>query len=161
MSKLKRFLYTALVIAFGCGDALGATTANTFIAPQTPQRESVQFTSSSTPGTYATAYTAGANGSVITALVESNTDNSATHVVNCSVFNAATQYISSTAITTTSPASSSWNNIDIFAAWTGLPKDQNGNSFLILVSGDTLQCTFATSITAAKFVVVTALGGDY
>lgn len=153
--------FLALLAIFLPFAAEAALTQNTFIAPQTPERESYQYTNSSTPGTYTTVYTAGANGSVITALVESNTDSSATHVVNCSVFNAATQYTSSTAITTTSPAASSWNNINIFATWTGLPLDQNGNPFLILVSGDTLQCTYATAITSGKFVVVTAMGADY
>jgi hypothetical protein len=151
----------AILLLFLPFPAWAATTANTFIAPQTPQRESYQYTSASTPAAYTTVYTAGANGSIITALIESNTDSSATHVVNCSVYNATIQLTSSTAITTTSPAAGSWNNINIMATWTGLPLDQNGNPFLILVSGDTLQCTYATAITAAKFVVITAIGADY
>lgn len=148
----------ALLLPFA---AEAATTPNTFVAPVTPQRESYQYTSASTPAAYTTVYTAGANGSVITALIESNTDNSATHVINCSVFSSAVQYTSSTAVTTTSPAAGSWNNINIFTTWTGLPVDRNGNPFLVLVSGDTLQCTYATAITAAKFVVLTAIGADY
>jgi hypothetical protein len=158
---MKKYLLIllALLLPFAAG---AATTPNTFVAPVTPQRESFQFTHSITAGTYETVYTAGSNGSVVTALIESNNDSTATHAGECGIFNSSTQYGTSTTLTTTSPgAATSWNNANILSTWTGLPVDQNGNPFIILVSGDTIQCAWATTVTTSQFVVVTAFGGDY
>ena len=138
-----------------------ALTQNKVVTPQTPQREAAQFTHSSTPGTYVTVYTAGANGSKVTGLFLTTNDTAATHLVTCGIFNSATQY-GSNSVTTVEPASG-YNSIDFmsFANWPGLPLDQYGNHTLNLVSGDTIQCTFATTITTSDFVQVTAIGFDY
>ena len=141
--------------------AYAVTTPNSVITAQTPNRGLLQFTHSSTPGTYATAYTGSGNGSKITGVFISNNDSSATHVVTCGVFNSATQYWSYT-VTTTSPASGSYNDIAFLSTWPGLPVDSDGNSYIYLASAsDTLQCTFATTITSSDFVDVGVIAADF
>lgn len=161
MKKLFYFLVALWVMLLPIANAFAATTANSIITAQTPKEAFLQFTNSSSAGTYATLYTGSANGTKITSIFITNSDNSATHVVTCGLFNSATQYWS-TSVTTTSPASGSFNSLDLLGAWTGLPKDSDGNPYIYLNSAsDTLQCTFATAITSAKFINIGAIGADF
>jgi hypothetical protein len=45
--------------------------------------------------------------------------------------------------------------------WPGLPVDSDGNPYIILVSGDTLQATFATALTSTDFVNIVAQCADF
>jgi len=157
MFKRIALLFVLLLVSL---PAFAATTPNTFVSAITPNRGQTQFTSSTTPGTYLTTYTAGTNGSKVVALYVSNNDSSATHVVTCGLFNAATQYASWT-VTTTSPTAGLYINLPMLTSWLGLPMDSDGNPYITMISGDTLQCTYATAVTAAKFVVVHAIVADY
>lgn len=47
------------------------------------------------------------------------------------------------------------------ANWPGLPLDSDGNPYLYLVSGDTLQCTYATALTTSDVLNVVFVGGDF
>jgi hypothetical protein len=47
------------------------------------------------------------------------------------------------------------------AVFAGLPIDGNGNAFDTLISGDTIQCTFATSLTASDLINVHIIASDY
>jgi len=140
--------------------SFAATTANSVITAQVPQQERYQFTHSITAGTYETVYTAGPNGSKVTGLFVSNNDTSATHVVTCGIYNTSVQY-ASWSVTTTSPSAGLYNNLAMLTSWVGLPVDSDGNPFMYLVSGDTIQCAAATTITTSDFVVVTAIGADF
>lgn len=140
--------------------ALAATTPNSIVTAQTPSRGNAQFLPASSAGTYVTAYTAGANGSKIYGLYISHNDSTATHVITCGVFNGGTQYASYSVTTSTATAGLYTTQL-MLASWTGLPLDSDANPYMILVSGDTLQCTFATSVTAAKAVNIHVIASDF
>lgn len=132
--------------------AQAALTANSIITAQTPNRGIVQFLQGTdVAGTYKTLYTAGANGSRCTGLVENNNDPSATHLVTVELVNTAVKY-GGTAVTsglgdgylTGIPPKAFMSATN----WPGLPVDQYGNPYLLMISGDTLQATFATAITS-------------
>lgn len=155
----------ALALLFLASPAFAAVTANSVVTAQTPTNGKAQFLQGTdSAGTYKTVYTAGTNGSKISALWMNNNDPSATHLVTCQIINTAVKY---GGVALTSVVSAGYatavppQNLLTQAVWTGLPTDGNGNPYLTLVSGDTLQCTFATSITASDLINVFAIGSDY
>lgn len=143
--------------------AQAALTPNSIITPQTPNRGILQFLPASTPGVYATAYTAGANGSKVVGLSMNNSD-SATHVVTCQIVNATIQYGGVTLLSTATAGFASGTNGQSMLSTTLFPggfTDANGNYGIILASGDTLQCTYATAVTAAKALNILVTAMDY
>lgn len=160
---LKRLLFAA-ALGLLIAHAEAATTPNSVITAQTPNRGVVQFTSSSTAGTYATLYTAGSNGSRCNGMWMSNNDASATHLVTVQIVNSSTKY-GGTALTSVSSAgfanATPAQNLMSSTIWPGLPTDSDGNPYLQLVSGDTIQATFATSITSSDVVNIVVSCADF
>jgi len=160
----RSFWLIALLLFALIGVADAAITPNSFVAPQTPNRGILQFTSSSSAGTYSTLYTAGANGSRCYALWTTNNDGSATHLVTVQIVNSTTKY-GGTSLTTVSSAgfanATPPQNMMSTTVWPGLPLDSYGNPYVQLISGDTLQATFATAITAADVVNLVASCSDF
>lgn len=154
----------ASVLALG-GVAYAAVTPNSIVTAQTIKRGVVQFLQGTdVAGTYKTLYTAGANGSKCFGMVETNNDGSATHVVTVQVFNGAVGYggtaiisASNDGFINTAPPKAMMSP----AAWPGLPIDANGNPFIYLVSGDTLQATFATALTSMDVLNIFVSCVDY
>jgi hypothetical protein len=163
-------LWLLLVPATAFAQA-AAGTPNQPIFPQTANRGVWQFTSSSTAGTYATLYTAGAKGSICKAIWMDNND-TVTHLVTLQIVNSSTKY-GGTTLTTV--ANAGWGGSPSTAPqqslmapyqgsgslWPGLPLDQNGNPYLYLINGDTLQATFATSITSGDVINLHAMCSDF
>lgn len=154
--RFSRLIAGALGLLAFCGAAFAATTPNSIVTAQTVKRGLVQFLQGTdVAGTFKTLYTAGANGSKCFGMYETNNDGSATHLVSVGIFNATINF-GGMAITTASndgfanatPAKALMSP----ANWPGLPIDNNGNPFIYLQSGDTIQATFATSLTAATTV---------
>ena len=52
-------------------------------------------------------------------------------------------------------------NIMSAALWPGLPVDGNGNPYFYLSANDTIQCTFATSLTSSTYLNVSAVVSDF
>lgn len=162
-----RALAFALLSLLAPALALAAPTANSFVTPQTPVSGYYQFTSGSSSGAYQTVLTGGTNGTKVFALWAASSDPTSAHSFYCAVFHSTTIYggasLSIAAATgqTTSYFGTSINLLNP-ANWPGLPIDSDGNSFLFLASGDTLQCTFGTAaITAGDFISVYAMGSAY
>lgn len=165
---MRRFSRLALTLGFiGLGGvaAFAATTPNSVVTPQTPNRGIVQFLQGTdSAGTYKTLYTAGSNGSICKGMVETNNDGSATHLVTVEVVNGGVKY-GGMAITTASndgyanatPAKA------LMAAgnWPGLPIDSDGNPYIVLISGDTIQATFATALTASDKINIYVACSDF
>jgi hypothetical protein len=155
----------ALLATLGPRDALAATTANSIITAQTPNRGIVQFLQGTdSSGNYKTLYTAGANGSMCFGMWSTNNDASVTHLITVQIVNAAVKYggMSITSVVNSgfvngTPAQS----LTSPANWTGLPVDSNGNPFIPLNSGDTLQATFATALTATDVINIVVSCVDY
>lgn len=162
---LKRLIYTALLLLV-CAPAFAATTPNSYITAQTPKINVVQFLQGTdSAGTYKTVYTGSANGSKIVALWMNNNDPSATHLVTCQVVRSAVFYggVAITSVVNAGYANAALpQNMMIPTLWPGLPLDSDGNPFIYLSSAsDSIQCTFATAITATDAVNVGAVGYDF
>lgn len=162
---MNKILALAFALIMFASPVMAVVTANSVVTAQTPNRGIVQFLQGTdVAGTYKTLYTAGANGSKVTALWATNNDASATHVLTCQIVNTAVKYggvtllsIVNAGFLTAVPPQSMMTP----AVWAGLPIDGNGNPYLTLASGDTLQCTFATALTAADVININAVVSDY
>jgi hypothetical protein len=141
-----------------------AGTPNQAVFPQTANRGVLQFTSASSAGTYATLYTAGLKGSICKALWLDTSDSGATHLVTLQLVNGGTKY-GGVAITSTLGAGFAGGvppqSMMTSVIWPGLPIDQNGNPYLYLINGDTLQATFATAITASAQLDLHVVCSDF
>lgn len=151
-----------LLLATG---AMAATTPNNVITAQTPTEGRVQFLQGTdSAGTYKTLYTCGANGCRCNGLWETNNDASATHLVTCQIVNTAVKYggvaltsiVSAGFVSGTAP-----QNMMAPAIWPGLPVDSDGNPYWQGVSGDTLQCTFATALTSTDVINLVGSCADF
>lgn len=160
MKKFIVFLMALLV----CGSVYAATTPNSIITAQTPKNGLVQFLQGTdVAGTYKTLYTGSANGSKIMSIVATTNDPSATHLLTCQVVNGGVFYggTAATIAVSTGFANAAYP-LNIISTWTGLPVDSDGNPFLYLKSAsDTLQCTFATAITATDVINIMATAADF
>lgn len=137
--------------------SLATTTPNSFISPQTPNRGIVQFLQGAdSAGTYKTLYTAGANGSKCNGMYITSND-AATHTITIQLVNSAVKYGGVSINTgTTSPGflnGAPAINPLLSSNWPGLPVDQYGNPYIQMITGDTLQATFTTAITASPQVI--------
>lgn len=163
---MKKILACASALLFALSlPALAAVTPNSVVTAQTPNRGIVQFLQGTdTAGTYKTLYTAGSSGSKCFALWETNNDASATHLVTVQIVNSAVKY---GGVAVTSVLSEGFANgvpaKNFFSSsiWPGLPMDSDGNPYLLLVSGDTLQATFATALTSTDVLNLTAVCVDF
>lgn len=166
MNLLKRLtLGLLLALAITTAPALATVTANSVITAQTPNRGIVQFLQGTdSAGTYKTLYTSGANGSKCNAMWSTNDDGSATHLVTVQIVNGGIKF-GGMAITTTSsqgfanavPAI----NLMSSANWPGLALDSDGNPFIMLITGDTIQATYATALTASTRINIVATCVDF
>lgn len=154
MSKLKFIPIGFGLLAASAAEA--ATTPNSIVTPQTPNRGVVQFLQGTdNAGTYKTLYTGGTNGSRCYGMLMNNNDTSTTHLVTVQIVNATVKY-GGVALTTTLDAgfanSSTAQPLMSSSVWPGLPIDQYGNPYIQLVSGDTIQATFGTALTTGTLI---------
>jgi hypothetical protein len=170
---MKKLLLAFAAVLGLLAPAWAATTGNSIVTAQTPNRGVVQFLQGTdSAGTYKTLYTGGTNGSKCFGLWETNNDASATHLVTVQISSSTSAHCSpgtscygGVAVTTASndgfanavPA----KNLMSSTNWPGLPVDGNSNPFLYLKSGDTLEATFATSLTSSDWINLTALCVDF
>lgn len=161
MKKILGFL--AFVLFAGAVSA--ATTPNSIVTAQTPSRGIVQFLQGTdSPGTYKTLYTAGTNGSIIKGLFVTTNDPSASHLVTCQLVNGGVKY---GGVAATIAISSGFANavpqVNLMSPsnWLGLPLDSDGNPYLLMNSGDTLQCTYATTLTSTDLINIIAITSDF
>ena len=162
---MKKLLLAACALALLAGPAAAAPTANSVVTAQTPSRGVVQFLQGTdSAGTYKTLYTGGSNGSICKAVVETNNDASATHLITLQIVNGGVKYggvalttVVSAGFTTANPPQS----LIVSSVWTGLPTDSDGNPYIFLASGDTLQATFATALTTSDLINLYAVCSDF
>lgn len=113
--------------------------------------------------TNANIYTAGSNGSKVVSLIA--TTNS-TSTVNCAiqVLNGSTLYtIGYVSIPASSGTNASNVPVNLFSAtyMPVLPLDSDGNPYLFLISGDSLQISLSAAITGANAATFMAVVGDF
>lgn len=164
MKKIIAFGFVFSLL-FASTFAHAATTPNSIVTAQTPNIGVVQFLQGTdSAGTYKTLYTAGTNGSIIKALYVNSNDASAAHLVTCQVKRSTVLF---GGVAVNIPINSGFANaippVNLMAAvnWVGLPLDSDSNPYLLLNSGDLLQCTYATTLTSSDLVNVQAIGADF
>lgn len=111
-----------------------------------------------------TIYTAGANGSKVTALIAVSTDTSARDV-QISITNGGTSFpLGTVSVPAGSGNSSSVTSVNLLnpAVLAGLAFDSDGNPYIHLISGDTLTVSALSTVTTAKLITVSAPSvGDF
>lgn len=162
---MRKLLLVPLLFALFAAAAHAATTPNSVVLPQTPNRGIVQFLQGTdSAGTYKTLYTAGSNGSVCFGMWASNDDGSATHLLTIQLVNSGVKY-GGTSLTTVNNAGFANNvptqAITTPAVWPGLLSDVVGNEYIMLASGDTIQATFATALTTSTLINIEVSCVDY
>jgi hypothetical protein len=169
---LKKILAGGVALSLLSSQALATgVTPNSPVTPQNPGGKAIQFTNSSTPGTYTVLYTAGQSnsnnqGSKCLQILASSNDASATHLLTMSLYDGTTDHviealtIPATASSTTLPGMSA--GVPPFAllstSYITLPVDSDGNPFIYIPNGYSLRFTFATTITSADVINVSTTG---
>lgn len=165
-AALKRILIVAALIFLASPDAFAASTANSYIAPQTPNIGATKFLQGTdSPGTYKTIYTGAANGSKCFALFATTNDDSASHQLTIRITTGGNPYDATvyTFPVFGGPANLFNTSVNLMSSivWPGLPTDVAGNSYIYLKSGDILGATFATALTATNQINFIAFCGDF
>lgn len=162
--KMKKLLL-AFVFSLLCSSAFAAVTANMAVTAQTPKAAFIQFLQGTdVAGTYKTLYTGGANTSKISAIWVTSNDTAVAHVVTCQYVHSAVFY---GGVAVNVPINAGYANaipavnFMLLTNWPGLDLDMPGNPYFYLNSGDTVQCTFATALTAATWINVSATVSDF
>jgi hypothetical protein len=118
-------------------------------------------------GTYKTIFTAGPNGSKVVSIMVNTTDNTATHLLVLVLQRGGVNY---TLIYYTLPVNAGGDgttpSVDLLAGGTanlfvGLPFDNDGQRYLFLEPGDSLQLNYNTALTASKSIYVNTIGAHF
>ena len=113
--------------------------------------------------TYKTVVTAGPNGSKVVAVIVCSQDTANAHVMSLAINRSATRYPLGSANCAISAGTNGFTPpMDIIQSGPlPLPVDNDGQKYLFLESGDTLDCTFASNLNTSQNLYVTAIFGDF
>lgn len=140
------------------------TVTATPIFPQTITNEVVNI-SNSTSTNLVTAYTGGTNGSKIEMWNIASTDTAARYLQIWFTISATSYLLGTIAIPLTSGDSSTGvvPSVNVLGNQylPGLPRDSNGNPYLYIASGTTLQISVITAVTSGKTITSIIHGGDF
>lgn len=163
-TKMKKLLLS-LLFTLICSSAFAAVTQNMVVTAQTPKAAFVQFLQGTdVAGTYKTLYTGGTNGTKVSGMWANSNDASAAHLVTCQYVHSAVFYggVAVNVVVNAGYANAAAPvNLMATTTWLGLPIDMPGNPYLYLNSGDTIQCTFGTALTASDWINVVATVSDF
>lgn len=163
---MKKIILILAALLLAAGVARAATTANSLVTAQTPNRGIVQFLQGTdSANTYKTLYTAGTNGSACFGMWATNSEAATAHLVTVQVINSTVKY-GGTAVTIPFGAGFATGvpPVALMSAsnWPGLAVDGNVNPYILLISGDTLSATFASAfVTASSTVNIVVTCMDY
>jgi hypothetical protein len=137
-----------------------ATTPNSYVAVQAPKLGLVEIANADASG-LKTVVTAGANGSKVVGLMLSSSDTTARDVT-WGISRGGTFYPLGTAtVAITAGQIAATAGVNAFAARPGLPVDNDGQPYVLLQSGDTLDIKALTTVTSAKAISAAAVFGDF
>lgn len=127
----------------------------------TPKITPVSFTNSDSANTKKTIATAGSSGSKVVAVIATSTDTS-NRVGQLWLTRSSTSYLlGSSSVTTLAGTDGSAATNNILNLINGLPRDNDGQPYVFLESGDTLQISFTAQVTSAKEIDVAAVFGNF
>lgn len=108
-----------------------------------------------------TLVTAGTNGSKVTGVTLA-TDETSARTIELWVTRSATNYLLGAANVPIGAGSTAGvNAVDLMGVIPGLPIDNDGQPYLLLMSGDVLKVSCTGTITAAKTMYAAAVYGDF
>lgn len=108
-----------------------------------------------------TICTPGTNGSKVNAVIATSTD-TATRIVQLWLTRSATSFLlGSTLLAIGAGTDGVANSSNLLTTIPGLPVDNDGQPYLFLRNGDTLQVATTTTVTTAKEIDVTCIYGDF
>lgn len=139
-----------------------AVTANSAISPQTPKLGLVQIANADASN-LKTVLTAGANGMKATSLALSSIDTTARDV-QWGVSRGGTFFPYGTVtVPITAGTIAATPGVDAFspAITPGLPLDSDGQPYIFMESGDTLDVKSLTTVTSAKTISAKATAGNF
>lgn len=136
---------------------------NTPVFVQNPKNTQITIVNADASGQKVVC-TAGANGSKVIGLTACSDDTS-NRILQIVIKRSATSIlIGSATVTTlagtdggTTPVKNLLNSVDI----PGLPVDNDGQRYIFLESGDTLEVKSTTTVTAAKTISLTCMFGNF
>jgi hypothetical protein len=139
-----------------------ATTPNSAITVQTPKVGLVQIANADASN-LKTVVTAGANGSKVSSLVVSSSDTSSRDVQWGRSRSTVFYPIATVTIPATAGQVAGTAPIDLFspANAPGLPVDNDGQPYIFLESGDTLDIKALTTVTTAKAISASSNYGNF
>lgn len=134
--------------------------ASTPVLVQTPKITPQSFTNSDSANTKKTIATAGANGAKVVAVPVSSTDTVA-RIMQLWLTRSATSYlIASYSVPASSGSDGATATADVLSLIT-LPADNDGQKYLFLENGDTLQISQTTQVSSGKEVDCFAVFGNF
>ena len=136
--------------------------SNVPVFPQKPQHYEVTIANADASNAKNVG-TGGSNGTIVRALQATSTDTGA-RVVQIGISVASTFYLlGSVSVPAGAGNDGATPAVDLLNSGLlpGLPVDENGMHYLILLSGEILQVLSTTTVTAAKTVTVQGFGQDY
>lgn len=129
---------------------------------QTPQLGIASFTNADSANTKKTIATAGANGSKVVAITATSTETANARVAQLWLTRSATSYLLASAnVPLNSGFDGATMGANLLALFNGLPHDNDGQAYVFLLSGDTLQVSFTTQVAAGKEVDVACQYGNF
>ncbi len=129
---------------------------------QLPKITPASIVNADAANTKKTIFTAGVNGAKVTGVLATSTDTSAV-LANLWLTRSATSYLlGSTTIAIAAGTDGAVATQDLLpTSLITLPIDNDGQPYLFLESGDTLQVSLTTQVTATKAVNVTCIGANF
>ena len=127
----------------------------------TPKITPQSWTNSDSANTKKTICTAGASGSKVVAVLVSSTDSSA-RVFQLFLNRSSTDYLlGSLSIAVTAGSDGATSTANLLSLIPGVPRDNDGQPYLYLESGDLLKANNVTQVTSAKEIDVTVIFGNF
>lgn len=129
----------------------------------TPKITPVAFTNSDSANTKKTVATAGSSGTKVVGVIATSTDTSS-RTGQLWLTRSATSYLlGSVSVVTLAGTDGSTATANLLPAslMAALPRDNDGQPYLFLESGDTLQVSFTAQVTSAKEIDVVAISGNF
>lgn len=138
------------------------TTPNSAIMVQTPKRGMVQIANADASA-LKTVATAGANGSKVSSLILSSSDTSARDVQWGVSRSGTFNPVATVTIPITAGQVSGTPPVDLFSSTNapGLPVDNDGQPYILMESGDTLDIKALTTVTSTKLISASSNFGNF
>lgn len=119
-------------------------------------------TNADSANTKKTIVTPGTNGSKVVAVFATSTETANARVAQLWLTRSATSFLlGSMNVPVNSGFDGTVASANLFSLMTCLPVDADGQPYLLLQSGDTLQVSFTTQVASGKEIDVTAIYGDF